>query len=39
MNRRLNEPQHQFGNFGEVKNILPLPEIEPQVNCQLMFNI
>jgi hypothetical protein len=24
---------------GEVKNVLPLPEIEPQVNSQLMFNI
>jgi hypothetical protein len=30
LNRRLSEPQSQFGHYGEEKDILSLPSFEPQ---------
>ena len=29
LNRRLHGPQSKAGCFGEVRNLLPLPELEP----------
>ena len=34
LNRRLVEQQHQFVCFGEQRNLLPLPGIEPRFHGQ-----
>jgi len=39
MTRRLDVPQSLSGRFGDVVNIVPMPEIEPHFLCRTAHNL